>query len=180
MIPWLLLLRNALGNEFDRRPLVMTLATVDETSGPRARSVICRHLDDGGRLLVVSDARSDKSAHLRRDARAEVVMWLEAALQQFRFRGAVEIASDARRAALWRDLSPASRALFFWPPPGQPFDPRLSFPEGADDQTAPPASFELLVLAPDLVERLDLNPHPHDRRRWDRAAGGWVECRLNP
>ena len=30
-----------------------------------------------------------------------------------------------------------------------------------------------------VTEVLDLNAHPHDRRRWERADG-WVERRLNP
>src|SRR5690349_9877154 len=105
MAPWLLLLRNALGDEFERRPLVMTLATADETGAPRARSVVCRDLHDGGGLVFATDARSDKARHLRRDPRAEAVLWLEAAFVQFRFRGRIELIDDAdRRVALWRAL----------------------------------------------------------------------------
>jgi pyridoxamine 5'-phosphate oxidase len=42
-----------------------------------------------------------------------------------------------------------------------------------------PACFELVRIAIEQVELLELTGHPHQRRRW-RADQAWQEERLNP
>jgi pyridoxamine 5'-phosphate oxidase len=42
-----------------------------------------------------------------------------------------------------------------------------------------PDHFQLLRIALEQVELLELGDHPHQRRRW-RRDGGWSEERLNP
>ena len=42
-----------------------------------------------------------------------------------------------------------------------------------------PDHFQLLRIALEQVELLELGDHPHQRRRWCRD-GGWSEERLNP
>src|SRR5688572_29235163 len=121
---WVEIVRAALDDEFgDDAPRVCTLATVDADGEPAARMVVCRALDEIGALYFVSDARSEKNAHLRRLPVAAVIFWLPKRREQIRVRGAfVKILDSLNnspvRQRMWRELSPASRALFAWPPPG--------------------------------------------------------------
>ena len=179
---WVRLLRDALDDEYGRdRPRIATLATVDERGRPRARSVVCRKLTDDGATWYVSDGRSEKNAHVRANPSAEIVFWLSGRREQFRILGTMTIVDGPDRAMLWRELSDAARALFAWPPPGRPrvLDP-AAFPERVGADVPPPATFELIVLEPQEVERLVLTTHPHNRRRWWRTDQGWRDAALNP
>jgi pyridoxamine 5'-phosphate oxidase len=182
---WINRLRDALNAEYrGGKPWVATLATVDADGRPRARSVVCRRLLDDGTTWYASDARSGKNADVRARPDAEAVFWLAGQREQFRLLGRVEVLGEGteapERLALWREMSDTARALFAWPPPGQPrvTDP-ASFQERLGAHVPPPASFEVLVLRPEQVERLGLSFHPHNRRRW-RAADGWQGIALNP
>ena len=161
--------------------MVVTLATVDGDGSPRARSVICRRLDDLGRFWIVSDARSDKNRQLRQTSSVELVYWSAATREQVRLRGEAEILSSGdANEEMWRQQSDATRALFLWPEPGAPRDPDpAAFPNAIPASEPPPASFEVIVVPPQVVEHLDLNPHPHRRRRWRREAA-WAAEELNP
>ena len=180
---WLLELSRALRDEQPAGPVVATLATVDRAGSPRARSVVCRRFADDGSAWVASDGRSGKNADVRGRAQAELVLWLPRGRVQFRLHGRVDVlaAGDGtdQRLGLWRELSDAARALFFWPAPGTPRSDRDEFRAAAGADEAPPASFEVLTLYPESVERLGLNLVPHDRRRW-RRSDGWRAERLNP
>ena len=182
---WLQELREAMRPpEGGGGPIVATLATVDAAGCPRARSVVVRRLDDGGRLWIASDGRSEKNEELRRNPAGEVVLWLPGQRLQFRLRGPVELlgagSPQDERVVLWRELSDSARALFFWPSPGAPLsaDSR-EVPAAAPASLAPPASFEVVVLRPAEVERLDLRPHPHARSRW-RQEDDWRGFDINP
>ena len=99
--------------------------------------------------------------------------------EQFRIRGPLKTLNSAYspplREALWRALSPATRATFLWPPPGTPLmsDPNV-FVREVDASIGVAPAFEILVLEPDRMEWLDLKPHPHDRRRWG-TQDDWAE-----
>ena len=184
MMEWLDMLRAALDDEFGERPRVATLATVLRRRHARARSVVCRRIDNEGRLYFASDARSGKNSQLRVNGSAEAVFWLPTRKEQYRVSGAVSVIDSTNivtlRADIWHELSDATRASFFWPEPGTPrtIDP-AAFPREVPASCAPPRCFELLVLSPDQVECLDLKPHPHERRRWF-STNGWVGYRVNP
>jgi len=113
-----------------------------------------------------------------------VVFWLPTLKEQYRVAGVVSVLTstddDPRRLTLWRALSDATRAMFFWPPPGRPREADPSaFPEAVGPEVEPPEDFELLLIDPERVEHLDLKPSPHRRRRW-HAEGEWEEEELNP
>jgi pyridoxamine 5'-phosphate oxidase len=183
-LPWVDLLRDSLDAEFADRPRPATLATIGKDGAPRARTVICREIDAEGFQFFCSDARSDKNFEIRLRIEVEVVYWLPLQRRQYRLRGDAMIAGAAKSppvdvARLWASLSDATRAMFFWPAPGEPLDPAATFPKAIDAGSAPPANFEVIIFGPATVEMLDLNPHPHDRRRW-RRANEWREEPLNP
>ena len=189
MIEWVEELRAGFTEEFGTGPKVVTLATVDDKQFPRARSVVCRRFRDDGLVLIASDARSEKNLHLRRAPMAEICVWLAGRRQQFRLRGPVSVISAGAtlawygpgdaivgvrglREEIWLEMSESARALFFWPDPGQPLVSDSSQFPPAVRTGLPPDTFELLAVFPHDVEKLDLRPHPHRRRRWRRRPRG--------
>ena len=175
------LLTDALDLEFERRPRIATLSTVDEHGRPRARSVIVRTVADQGDLWIVSDARSDKNQHLRHIPRAELVFYLGGRREQFRLSGQCTLhGGGALREQAWRMISDETRALFLGPPPGTPrVDCDDHFVRSCPETTPIPASFELIVLAPDEVDHVRLSAWPHGRTRY-RAIDSWQAQELNP
>ena len=185
MSEWVEELSRALKEEFGDGPHVCALATIDKNGSPRNRSVVCRKISPDGSLWVVSDARSEKNEQLKAAPNAEVCFWLPGRREQFRVGGSVKIwggaANEPGRLEVWKGLSDASRALFFWPSPGaKRLDPPENFPPAAEASRPPPPSFEVLILRPRRVEQLQLAPHPHRRRRW-MLAGNWsAAAEVNP
>ena len=108
---------------------------------------------------------------------------LPRARSQFRLRGSLQTLAPEQvqreRERHWQMLSPGGRALWGWPPPGEPFDPEAAFPEQLPDGSPLPNHFQLLRIALAQVDLLELTGHPHRRRRW-RGESGWAEERLNP
>jgi pyridoxamine 5'-phosphate oxidase len=181
MSEWAAEMRAAIDAEYGTRPRVAALATVDQAGRPRVRSVVCRRIEEDGALWIVSDSRSDKNGQARANAFGEMAFWLPSRREQFRIAGGLEVVlgSDPRLTQAWQDLSDGARALFFWPEPGAPFDEGQEAPRAVGVEAPIPPAFELLVLGPDHAEHLDLNPHPHRRRRWRRESGWSVEV-INP
>jgi len=185
MIDWIGELQAALGREYGDKPQLATLATVDRSGAPRARTVVCRRVADDGNVLIVSDSRSEKNDQLKSSPQAEVVFWLPTLREQFRVLGTTRITGssppDPIRLDVWREMSAAARALFTWPAPGaRKVDPPEAFRLEVDPAAPPPANFELITLRPRRVEHLQLSVHPHRRRRW-MLAGKWsAAAELNP
>src|SRR4051812_12252625 len=100
---WVKNLREAIGRYGDR-PTLMTLATLSRNGSPRARSVICRGIDEDGTIWLVSDSRSKKNGQIAMDRRVEIVAWLSVSRLQFRLRGEARIVrSDEPRAVeIWK------------------------------------------------------------------------------
>ncbi|MDB5352588.1 MAG: hypothetical protein JWN86_3835 [Planctomycetota bacterium] len=178
---WVAELREAFEAEFGTEsPRIGALATVDDAGRPRVRSVVCRNVEEDGTLWVASDARSEKNREARAHPFGEIAFWLPTLREQFRVAGSLRIsAMGDRRDRVWAELSDASRALFFWPPPGGPIREDAELPDRVDVSTQIPGTFELLVLKADRVDHLDLNEHPHRRRIW-RADRSWAVREVNP
>ena len=84
MSEWVAALTKSLAEEFgEDRPRVCTLATVDKSGAPRARSVICRKVGEDGSVWFLIDGRSEKADHLKAVPQAEVVFWLPTVREQF-------------------------------------------------------------------------------------------------
>lgn len=179
-IPWLKPWRAAISAEAGR-PAVLALATVDAAGDPQVRSVVCRRIDEFGRIWITSDSRSAKHQEIQRHPRVAAVAWLPSSRVQFRFRASIETLdpADRQRIELWQTLSPETRATFFWLTPGEPRTAADDAFVRSSDAARPPESFEVLVLRPRMVELLDLNLHPHRRLRWSELEG-WTAIELNP
>jgi PPOX class probable FMN-dependent enzyme len=183
MLQWLEELRAALDREFGASSRVMTLATVDRGGAPHARAVVCRRIDDDGRMYVGTDARTEKNNQLRGDRRAEAVFWLPGLRCQFRIFAETKIVAfpedESLRKDIWRGLSDQTRSTYFWPTPGIAAATDDAFAEAAAADVPPPRTFEVLILDPRQVDRLSLDSHPHRRRVW-RIDTKWAGVDVNP
>jgi PPOX class probable FMN-dependent enzyme len=181
-IPWLSILRDALDLEYADRPRIATLATID-IDQPRARSVIVRRIDDDGTLWIVSSAHSDKNSQLRRTPHAELVLYLPTSREQFRLFGHTTVIGrgddEPFRQQLWRSLSDAARAAFFWPTIGKPYNECDPAPTAIPANTPMPDNFEPIAVRPELVEHLTTADIPHGRTRWEKQ-NAWQPQRINP
>jgi pyridoxamine 5'-phosphate oxidase len=134
-------------------------------------------------LDLLTAGRSAKPAELAHQPAVELCWLLPRARSQFRLRGSLQTLAPEQapreRERHWQMLSPTGRALWSWPPPGEPFDRQATFPEQRPDGSAMPDHFQLLRIALSQVDLLELTGHPHRRRRWQESTG-WVEARLNP
>ena len=162
----------------------LQLASIGIDGSTRVRTLVFRGWTGDSQLNLFSDQRSRKHEELRVQPRVEVCWLLPKAKHQYRLRGTIHLhspdpGSDACQQA-WSSLTDSGRALWFWPPPGLPFQSDANFPEKvATDQQAP-SHFLLLQLQIARVELLDLGRHPHQRLCWIEQEGGWIEQRLNP
>ncbi len=182
--PWRPLLRGARERE-GRSPQArwLQLATVAVDGTPRVRTLVFRGWGGPAALDLLTDGRSAKGTELAVQPAVELCWLLPRARCQFRLRGVVLALppeqEQASRERHWQALTPAGRALWGWPPPGQPLDAAAAFPATLSDDTPVPEVFLLLRIALEQVDLLELGGQPHRRRRW-RAAMGWREESLNP
>ncbi len=163
------------------------LATVDSDGTPTNRTVVIRAFrSETDELHVVTDARSRKIVHLRETPRAALCWYLSASRQQFRFRGSVMLVDGAAdgaaqelRRSTWAALSPATQAQFLWPAPGTARGAEaLDSPPPPD---APPETFVLLQIYPEVVDHLVLTSTPHGRTLYRLDdAGHWHSDLVNP
>ncbi|MCS5690582.1 pyridoxamine 5'-phosphate oxidase family protein [Cyanobium sp. FGCU-6] len=182
--PWRPLLRGARERE-GRSPQSrwLQLATVAPDGTPRVRTLVFRGWAQGAVLDLLTDSRSSKVAELEHQPAVELCWLLPRARCQFRLRGQLQSlqpeVEQRERERHWMVLTPGGRALWGWPPPGEPLDRQAAFPQELAEDTPMPDPFKLLRIVLEQVELLELADHPHRRRRW-RADAGWSEDALNP
>jgi len=182
--PWRVLLRGARERE-GRSPQSrwLQLATVAADGTPRVRTLVFRGWAGATDLDLLTDGRSAKPAELARQAAVEICWLLPKARCQFRLRGSLQTLppdqQQRERERHWQALTPGGRALWGWPAPGMPLDRDAPFPADILENAPVPEHFQLLRIALEQVELLELSGHPHRRRRW-RQAADWEEEALNP
>jgi len=180
---WLDELRIALEREFASAPQVMMLATVDASCAPHVRCLVCRRIDEEGRLYAATDSRTQKDAELKSNSRAEIVFWLPKLRTQYRISGCAKMVAyhedEQLHKEIWRQMSNESRSMFFWPTPGVAADTDNAFTQAVVGEVPPPRNFEIFILQPKQVDRLSLEHHPHRRRIW-RSDTSWAGVDVNP
>jgi len=182
--PWRLPLRAARQRE-GRAPQArwLQLASVAADGTPRVRTLVFRGWSGPAALDLLSDGRSAKRAELAQQPAVELCWLLPKARCQFRLRGALlplpAEQEQGERQRHWQALSPGGRALWGWPPPGEPRNREAAFPPALPEDAPLPDHLLLLRIGLEQVELLELTGHPHRRRRW-RHGSGWQEQELNP
>lgn len=183
MTQWIEELLAALDRGYGSAPRIMVLATVDRSGGPHARCVVCRKIDEEGRIYLGADARTQKNANLRGNPKTELVVWLPSIEIQFRITGEAAIVSypadEPLRKEIWRSMSHEARSTLFWPTPGIAAATDDAFAQAVSAEVPPPQTFEVVIITPKQVDRLSLDSHPHRRKVW-RADAQWAGVDVNP
>ncbi len=166
----------------------MTLATVDETGRPSARTVLYKGLFDG-KLGFVSNYESRKAAELARDPRAALVFFWPSTMRQVRFEGTVRQApaevSDRYFAGRDRDSQLGAWASR----QSRPIGSRQELLDAVEEvrrrfegrAIERPPHWGMYWFEPEAVELWLSGDHRlHDRFRYVREAGGFRCQRLSP
>jgi hypothetical protein len=82
---------------------------------------------------------------------------------------------DLHRDALWKGLSDAAKAQFFWPEPGVP----LGEGQPLEITAHPPETFVVIECRPQRVDHLVL-AKTQRRTLSHMTESGWTEISVNP
>ncbi|MDJ0714167.1 MAG: pyridoxamine 5'-phosphate oxidase family protein [Prochloraceae cyanobacterium] len=170
----------------------LQLATVTKEGKPSNRTVVFRgFFPDTNQLQIVTDDRSEKIAHIESLPWGEICWYFTKTREQFRISGKITIVKEScrdpdlqkARQNVWQNLSEAAKVQFAWPAPGQPrTEDKEAFLSREVIAEEPPANFCLLLLDPELVDRLELKGEPQNRWRYllDRQSQNWTIRSINP
>jgi pyridoxine/pyridoxamine 5'-phosphate oxidase len=166
-----------------------TVASVDASGQPRARTLVLREVE--GRFAVFGNRTSPKWSQLELGASVAVVVWLPALNLQYRLQCTTQPVPTPVVHASWQ-LRPAVPKRLDWyytahQPQGTPVTDRAALVEGLANVALPdplvaPETAGGLFLEPFSIDRLDLAQPDgiHDRRHFEWRAGRWFETVLVP
>ncbi|HET9729285.1 MAG TPA: pyridoxamine 5'-phosphate oxidase [Acidimicrobiia bacterium] len=171
-----------------RQPDAMTLATVDDSGNPSARTVLLRGFDARG-LAFFTNRESDKAHDLAARPHAALVLHWRELERQVRIAGGVSVVDDNEADAYWvsRPLghrisawaSPQSRVIDAETLEARVAETELRFAGGEPPR---PPFWGGYRVAVDEAEFWESRPDRlHDRVRYRRGPdGGWTRERLAP
>ena len=163
------------------------LATIDVEGRPTNRTLVFRRFTNENELVFTTDARSKKAEQLEETPWAELCWWFPPRREQFRIQGRAYLSDGSdfaefalARSEIWNELKEAAKRSFTWPVPGQRLADSSEFLVPVPESIPP--HFSLLLLRPERVDHLDLQPDPHHREIHTRDASGlrWTNERVNP
>ena len=168
-------------NRRDAHNRYLQFATLGLDGKPRVRMVVFRGFSPSeASFFIITDARSEKVKELAHCPDVEVSWYFTQTREQFRLRCGTVVHShnadvELHRDALWKGLSEAAKAQFFWSEPG------LSCGAGQSlEITAhPPETFVVIECRPQRVDYL-LLAKTQRRMVSDLTASGWTEVSVNP
>lgn len=139
-----------------------------------ARVVILREVDAGQRrLLIFTDARSEKVAQLLEHPHGTLVMWAPQLGWQLRCRVELSLeTSGLATSSRWARIkhSPAAQDYM------SPLPPGASLPAVAHVHTAPQREhFGVITAQLTSIDWFDLHADGHRRARLDGAASEWLQ-----
>ena len=179
---WLQQLKRAIRrNRRDAHNRYVQFATLGLDGKPRVRMVVFRGFSlSEASFFIITDARTEKVKELTQCPDVEVSWYFTHTREQFRLQCSAVTHSDGAdvelyRDALWKGLSDAAKAQFFWPEPGLPSG------EGQSLEITPhsPETFVVIECRPQRVDHLVL-AKPQRRTLSDLTASGWTEVSINP
>lgn len=179
---WLQQLKRAIrGNRRDAHNRYVQFATLGLDGKPRVRMVVFRGFSlSETSFYIITDARSEKVKELTRCPDVEVSWYFTHTREQFRLQCSTVAHSqgadaDLRRDALWKGLSDAAKAQFFWPEPGVP----LGEGQPLEISAHPPETFVVIECRPQRVDYLVL-AKTQRRTLSHMTESGWTEISVNP
>ncbi len=166
-----------------------TLASVDASGQPQARTLVLRDL--GGALAVFSNRTSPKWQQLELGGPVAVVVWLPSANLQYRLQCSTHPVPDTTVHASWllRPEVPKRLDWFYTRhlPQGSKVLDRHTLVSGLSALDLPqplvaPETAAGRFLEAFTIDRLDLAQSDgiHDRRHFERHDNGWMESLLVP
>ena len=169
------------GNRRDAHNRYVQFATLGLDGKPRVRMVVFRGFSTSERsFFIITDSRSKKLKELAYCPNVEVGWYFTRTREQFRLQCSTEIYShsadvESQRDALWKELSDAAKAQFFWREPGLPSGEGQSL----EITAYPPETFVVIECQPQRVDHLVL-ARTQRRMISDLTAAGWIEVSVNP
>jgi pyridoxamine 5'-phosphate oxidase len=166
----------------------MVVATVDPTTGPDARVVLLRGVDELG-FRFFTNYDSAKGRELASDPRAALVFHWREQGRQVRVTGPVRALDPSESAAYWRQRPRASRISAWASRQSEPIADRAALEAAAADVETRFAGGDVplppfwggYLVAPDTVEFWQhRDDRLHDRLRYRRDGDRWVIERLQP
>jgi len=167
-------------------PNAMTLATVDATGQPSARTVLIKNFNDRG-FVFFTNYDSRKGHDLAAEPRASLLFFWQPLERQVRIEGTVEKVSEAESDAYYESRPVGSRLGAWASPQIQPTtrealeaNEQLYRERFGDDPPRPP-HWGGYRLVPHALEFWQGRPSRlHDRLRYRLTDGQWVMERLAP
>jgi pyridoxamine 5'-phosphate oxidase len=167
------------------------LATIDINGYPSNRTVVFRgFLDHSNDLQFITDIRSAKIEHIKKQPQAEICWYFPQTREQFRIRGEIilidgnysEIENLKKaRSQMWKNLSETARKQFTWPEPEQQRAEIIAFNQPQPDENSPLENFCLLLLKPQKVDHLKLKGNPQNRYIYKLDhQNNWQMIEVNP
>ncbi|MYZ42908.1 pyridoxamine 5'-phosphate oxidase [Schauerella aestuarii] len=167
-------------------PNAMTLATVDPTGQPSARTVLIKNFNERG-FVFFTNYDSRKGHDLAAEPRASLLFFWQPLERQVRIEGTVEKVSEAESDAYYESRPVGSRLGAWASPQSQPTtrealeaNEHLYRERFGDDPPRPP-HWGGYRLVPHALEFWQGRPSRlHDRLRYRLTDGQWVIERLAP
>lgn len=167
-------------------PNAMTLATVDASGQPSARTVLIKNFDARG-FVFFTNYDSRKGHDLAAEPRASLLFFWQPLERQVRIEGTVEKVSEAESDAYYESRPVGSRLGAWASPQSQPTTREaleaneLRYREQFGDDPPRPPHWGGYRLVPHALEFWQGRPSRlHDRLRYRLTDGQWVIERLAP
>jgi pyridoxamine 5'-phosphate oxidase len=167
-------------------PNAMTLATVDASGQPSARTVLIKNFDARG-FVFFTNYDSRKGHDLAAEPRASLLFFWQPLERQVRIEGTVEKVSEAESDAYYESRPVGSRLGAWASPQSQPTTREAleanehRYREQFGDDPPRPPHWGGYRLVPHALEFWQGRPSRlHDRLRYRLTDGQWVIERLAP
>ena len=153
------------------------LCTINGNNEPRLRTVVFRGWQTESSILIFTDNRSEKIAHLKLNSNAEVLWLFFKSKSQFRFKGKMNELKENMK--YWDTLSDRSKSTWFWQHPGKEINNNIQPPQIIYSNLNKPESFVVLEFKIYAVDLLKLINPIHKRYVWDKE-NDWEKVEINP
>ena len=153
------------------------LCTINGNNEPRLRTVVFRGWHTESSILIFTDNRSEKIAHLKLNSNAEVLWLFFKSKSQFRFKGKMNELKENMK--YWDTLSDRSKSTWFWQHPGKKINNNIQPSQIIYSNLNKPESFVVLEFKIYSVDLLKLVTPIHKRYLWNKE-NNWEKVEINP
>ena len=153
------------------------LCTINGNNEPRLRTVVFRGWHTESSILIFTDNRSEKIAHLKLNSNAEVLWLFFKSKSQFRFKGKINELNENMK--YWDTLSDRAKSTWFWQHPGKKINNNIQPSQIIYSNLDKPENFVVLEFKIYSVDLLKLVTPIHKRYLWNKE-NDWEKVEINP